>query len=251
MKTIATLLFMLIFFIAGCLSAQTHQCVSYANASYVTCSVVEGNYLWVGTVGGLVKYNRLTGEKTNYNFGNSGLQSNYITCIDIDNQGNKWIGTGLGLNRFDGVNWTWYNTNNSGLPDNWITCLDIDIQGRKWMGTYESGLVCFDNVNWFIYDTETSDIPGDDISSLAIDHQGYKWVAFYSVDENFIGLARFDGVNWNVYNTENSSMCNNAVSKIAIDNLGNKWFCHYDETNAEGELISGGVTVLSGTTWTP
>ncbi|PKN72907.1 MAG: hypothetical protein CVU50_05105 [Candidatus Cloacimonetes bacterium HGW-Cloacimonetes-3] len=251
MKSIATVLFMFVFFIVVSLSAQTQQCVSYANASFVNCSVVEGNYLWVGNVGGLVKYNRLTGEKTNYNFGNSGLQSNYITCIAIDNQGVKWIGTGLGLYRFEGTNWTWYNTANSGLPENWITCLDIDTQGRKWIGTYSFGLVCFDNVNWAIYNTNTSGIPGDYVNCLAIDHQGYKWVAFQGSYEEGNGIARFNGVNWNVYNTENTSMCNNVVSDIAIDNLGNKWFSHYDETNELGELISGGITVQSGTTWTP
>jgi ligand-binding sensor domain-containing protein len=34
---------------------------------------------------------------TVYNTSNSGLPSNYVFAIAIDGQGNKWIGTDLGL----------------------------------------------------------------------------------------------------------------------------------------------------------
>ena len=44
-----------------------------------------------------------------YNTSNSGLPDGMVTSLAIDKNGNKWIGTGEGLAKFDGVNWTVYN----------------------------------------------------------------------------------------------------------------------------------------------
>ena len=75
---------------------------------------------------------------------NSGLPSNYINCIAIDGDGNKWIGTGEfdedsdgGLAEFDGTNWTVYNTSNSELPEHYVRAIAIDGDGNKWIGTGE------------------------------------------------------------------------------------------------------------------
>jgi ligand-binding sensor domain-containing protein len=46
---------------------------------------------------------------TTYNTSNSGLASNEVFAVAIDSSGNKWFGTGGGVSRFDGVNWTTYN----------------------------------------------------------------------------------------------------------------------------------------------
>ena len=70
-------------------------------------------------------------EWTIYDTDNSGLPDNYVRCIAIDNNNNKWIGTDVGLCMFNGTNWTVYNTSNSGLPDNDINCIAIDNNNNK------------------------------------------------------------------------------------------------------------------------
>jgi streptogramin lyase len=185
----------------------------------INCLADEGEYLWVGTAGGLVKLNKSTGEFIVYDKWNSKLPDNYVTAIAIDEQRNKWIGTwGGGLAKFDGVNWTVYNTSNSGLPDNYVYAIAIDEQGNKWIGTNMEGLQRFDGVNWTVYNTSNSGLPFDNVSVIMINKDGNKWIG---TDGG--GLVKFDGVNWTVYNTSNSGLPHNSVWAIAIDEQRNKW----------------------------
>lgn len=63
-------------------------------------SKIQGGIIWIGTKGGLSRYN---GEKfVNYTFKN-GLKANYISAISEDSKGNIWLVSGRkGLCRFDG-----------------------------------------------------------------------------------------------------------------------------------------------------
>ena len=228
------------FFINFALS-QNPEWINFTAGNYVGAIAVEGNYIWVGTSGGLVKIDRTTGNMTFYNRANSGLPSNWVWSIAIDGQGNKWIGTGGGgLAKFDGVNWTVYNTGNSGLPDNDVNAIAIDGQGNKWIGTgwigiYGGGLAKFDGARWTVYNTSNSGLPSNDVLAIAIDGQGNKWIGTGG------GLAKFDGVNWTVYNTSNSGLPSDVVSAIAIDGQGNKWI---------GTDEEGGLAKFDGKKWT-
>lgn len=76
--------------------AQNPEWLNYTNGDWVSALIEEGNYIWAGTNGGLVKINKTSGETTFYNRANSGLPSNRVYSIAIDGSGNKWIGTGGG-----------------------------------------------------------------------------------------------------------------------------------------------------------
>jgi ligand-binding sensor domain-containing protein len=166
--------------------------------------------------GGLAKFDGMSW--TIYNRSNSGLPSNTVYAIAIDEQGNKWIGTEWGgLAKFDGINWTVYNTSNSGLRSNTVYAIAIDGQGNKWIGTWGGGLAKFDGVRWTVYNISNSGLPSSTVYAIAIDGQGNKWIGTSR------GLAKFDGVNWTVYNISNSGLSDNDVRAIAIDGQGNKW----------------------------
>jgi len=112
-----------------------------------------------------------------YDTANSGLPSDLVRDLAIDEQGNIWMGTrGGGLANFDGVNWTVYNLGNSGLPSNYVWCLAFDAPGNIWIGTYGGGLGKSDGVNWTVYNTANSGLPDDLIVALAIDEQGNIWI---------------------------------------------------------------------------
>ncbi|MCH8318403.1 MAG: hypothetical protein IIA88_07875 [Bacteroidetes bacterium] len=161
---------------------------------------------------------------TIYNTLNSGLPENWIRSVAIDQQNNKWIGTGWGgLVKFSEIStkdpvWTIYNTTNSALPYNLIRSIAIDNSDNLWIGTDNGGLVHFDGKNWQIYNRSNSGLPNDYVGSIAIDNNGNKWIATW-----FGGLTRFDGETFKVYNIANSGLPYNLVSSITIDQGGNIW----------------------------
>ena len=140
MKTFLMISYCIISF--SVIYAQNPEWINYTNGQNVTSVVIEGNNVWIGTTGGLVKLNKTTGEKTFFNKSNSGLPSNSVSSIAIDGLGNKWIGT-YGLAKFDGTTWTVYTTSNSGLPDNTVNSIAIDSSGNKWIGLNRNGLSVF------------------------------------------------------------------------------------------------------------
>lgn len=130
--------------------------------------------LWIGTwdngyehAGGLVSFD---GSHWNtWSSSNSGLPSDNVYCVAIDQAGNKWVGTTKGMAKFDGKNWTVYNENNSGLPMNEVTAIAIDSHGNKWITTNGGGLAVF-NENGIVLDVkgQSGVVP----SSISL-HQNY------------------------------------------------------------------------------
>jgi len=141
MKNLSIILFILFFTFAF---SQNPEWINYTSGKIITEIIEEGNYLWIGTTGGIVKLHKQTGQTEFFNKSNSGLPDNDVNAITVDEEGNKWIGTwGGGLAKFDGVSWTVYNTSNSGLPDNYIIAIAIDKEGNKWIGTDGGGLAVY------------------------------------------------------------------------------------------------------------
>src|SRR5437773_12562668 len=99
--------------------------INYTNGQLVHAFAEDHIYLWIGTEGGLVKFNKVTNEKIFFNCSNSGLPSNRINALAFDTNGNLWIGTDRGVAIFNGVNWIIYDNFNSGLPDNFVSCISI------------------------------------------------------------------------------------------------------------------------------
>jgi len=180
-----TLIFIFVTSLTFSIHAQNQQWLNYTHGDAIYALAEEGNDMWVGTRGGLVRIDKTTGVPTFYNSANSGLPSNSVGSIAIDGTGTKWMCTYVGLIKFDGTSWTTYNTSNSGLPSNYITTLAIDGNGVKWIGSeiiplygarLPMGLTKFDDTNWTTYNTSNSGLPGDWVNSVAIDGNGTKWI---------------------------------------------------------------------------
>jgi len=72
-----------------------------------------------------------------------GLSESVVHSMLQDEDGFIWLGTGFGLNRFDGVQFSHYYQEH-GLPNNRVNSLLQDRTGRIWMGT-DSGLAYLQN----------------------------------------------------------------------------------------------------------
>lgn len=98
---------------------------------------------WVCTgVNGLYKYDN--GLLQEFNYGNSGIASNYVTDIHKISDNSYWITTDSGLVNYSGGSWVTYTAQNSGLPYNKLTALEITDDSTLWIGSHK-GLFSFKN----------------------------------------------------------------------------------------------------------
>ena len=148
--------------------------INFTNANCVITLAIEGNYIWAGTVGGVVKWNINNGEYIKFTSAD-GLVDNVVLSIAIDSEGNKWFGTSGGVNKFDGTNWTTFTTND-GLAYNSVDLIVIDPEDNKWFGYgyHGKGVSKYDGTNWTTY-TESDGLIDDRVLSIGIDSKGNKW----------------------------------------------------------------------------
>lgn len=163
---------------------------------------VEGDYLWIGTSGGLLRYHKKEETYTLYTT-KDGLLSSIILSIAIDKRGTKWFGTyGGGLSKFDGRNWTTYTpygagrtssyqagwaqyTPEKGLGDLWVYGIAFDRKERMWVATW-SGASLFEGESFTTY-TTTDGIVDKWVYTLLIDGDGVLWFGTEG------GVTSFDG----------------------------------------------------------
>lgn len=99
------------------LFSQYNNWENITNTNMVYSLYSDIDTLWVGTFGGLIKYNKKTGESICYTRANSGLPSNCITGLAKDSKNNLWVacqynGIGSFKNR---VCTSTYNIRNSNM----------------------------------------------------------------------------------------------------------------------------------------
>jgi hypothetical protein len=128
-----------------------------------------------------------------FNINNSGIQSNTIYNIYIDNANIVWLGTcGAGLVSFKNKSiWQSYNMSNSGIAFNIVKKVTKDILGNIWLGCDFSGVSVF-NPDSFILSTNNINA---NISSIKIfPNPVYNdlYINFKSINEKKIQAKIFD-----------------------------------------------------------
>jgi len=190
--------------------SQNPNWINYTYGQDVRSIVFALDHVWLGTYGGLVKFDTITGEMEFYNKANSELPENQIWSMVSDNNGNLWIGTrDGGLVKYDGNNWTIYNQQNSGLLSNWVLDITFDSQGIMWIGSANNGLGKFDGSNWNYFNTTNSGLPNNRVNVISVDGDENIWAGTEGG-----GIAKFDGTIWTVYNQGNSGLISPYIRSI-------------------------------------
>jgi len=164
------------------------QCTNYlGNSAINAISVDNSGNVWVGTDwDGVYKFNGASW--TNYREG-SGLASNYVRSIAIDNADEKWFGgciyaqvhcphvvcDAAVASRFDG-GWA-----TRMLPAGFeVSAIAIDCEGNEWYGTKSEGIYKFNGATWTNYKiwdvTHTFIAP---IEAIAVDNECNIWFGTY------------------------------------------------------------------------
>ena len=144
--------------------------------------------LWLGTAGGGF-YSLTNGTWHGYTT-SDGLSNNQVRAIIMDWEGNLWLGTDYGLNRFKSGQFRVF-TKDDGLDDNIITALCLDFQGHLWIGTLAGGLASFKDNRFTIFNYKNG-LLNAFIFSLANDQIGNIWIGtqqglfYYSAQQGII-----------------------------------------------------------------
>ncbi|HMB41453.1 MAG TPA: two-component regulator propeller domain-containing protein [Balneolaceae bacterium] len=115
-----------------------------------------------------------------------GLSESVAHTMVQDEKGFIWVGTGYGLNRFDGQRFKQYYEED-GLANNRVNSLHQDSKGRIWVGT-DTGISIFENDTLFTPDY-LNRFSRYSITAIFIDSNGNAWIG---TDGNGIWKANED-----------------------------------------------------------
>lgn len=202
-------------------------------AGEVTDMLEDGNFLWLGTLDGLVKFNKLTEKAEFFYPGQCGLLSLDITSLCKDSSDNLWIRTLQGITKFDGEKWENYLNQNSSLPGGEGNIITAGKDGHIWIAD-DYNLYDFYNGRATSCNNDPPTPANLYTRTMQTDGNGVLWLGSYTY-----GLLRFEGKKWMRFDTSNSGIPSNMVNFIIIDRDGSKWLA----TNK-------GIARLKDTIWT-
>jgi signal transduction histidine kinase/ligand-binding sensor domain-containing protein len=144
-----------------------------------------------------------------------GFSKGAIQSIAQTPDGYLWLGTELGLLRFDGVrNLTWRPPQNQRLPSNFITRLLAARDGTLWIGTV-SGLASWKGGTV----TRYPEFEGLPIFSLLEGHEGSIWAGAHDIPKGKLCEIRLETVRCN----PEIGGLGRGVYGLHEDRLGNLW----------------------------
>ncbi|MCE5252256.1 T9SS type A sorting domain-containing protein [bacterium] len=180
----------------------------------ITVDIGENNELWIGTMGGLQRYDGTA--FTTYTTENSGIPDNGINAVALDEHGTVWVGTGGGLACFNGSTWKTYTAENSGILVDPVASIAVDKNGIIWLSHDLNGMeskkrvvMSFDGTTFVNYGSLNKGATY--VRKIAVDNDNNKW--FLSP----YGLYRFDGKTF----TKQKDV--SVVSSVYTDRDGKVW----------------------------
>ena len=114
------------------------------------------------------------------------MLSQNVTDLIIDNQNNKWIGTGSGMSILNATNTSFTQHTRMYImppPDtlNPVVDIEMDSYGRIWAAIYvgylaEGGVAMWNGSQWIDFDVSDG-LVGPNVRGLSIDSEDNVWVA--------------------------------------------------------------------------
>ncbi len=195
---------------------------------YQTTQDSQGNIWAVGESGSLLKYDGSTWDVMTI----PGYTNETYSAIEIIDENNIWVGSGVGLFHYDGSTWTNYNTSNSMLPNDAVNNIKIHSNGDIWVATYLSGVAVISGSTWTIYD-ESNNLPDGSVGDIEFDANGNVWLG----NDNYI--VRKSGNTWTDWR---------------VSDINDHWTSKINDLDfaSNGDIYGAttkGIIVFDGTAW--
>ncbi|MCP4219699.1 MAG: response regulator, partial [bacterium] len=199
---------------------------------------IEDVIIWLGTYNaGIdtwdIKKHKFRTFSHSSSAGNS-LPSNRVTGFCMDSDGDIWIGTDRGLNRFNRGGEMFYDYlkrpgDIAGINRHSITDIIEDRHGRLlWIGTRSGGLYRLNRktggIRHYTYSAGSTDsLSSNAISTLLQDKDGNLWVGTAGGGLNLLDTKKGTAVHFNHDADNPESISNNTVTALLEDKNGVFW----------------------------
>ena len=202
--------------------------------------LADGDEVWVGTSGGVIRYDIHSNDYKLYDVKNGSLISNGVFHVSKV-RGKIMVGTyGGGLSVYDPAKDTWKNYNiPAGLADQFVYDIAEDRNGDLWIATWSGanrvkGGNLDDAASWetFTVANTKGGLPNDWVYGIDIGKTGEIWLATEG------GLARFKDGTWTNWNHDDGLGAKYEVVKddIAFSNDPAKASKHHARQKQEQGL---------------
>src|SRR5262249_46450186 len=145
-------------------SARGTEWVHFTRGDDVSGVAQVGSDVWIGTSGGLVRFDPMRGTSQFVNKANSGLHTNAVSRLTADPSGGFWVMSRYQtlVQRFDGTTWSAVDVNESGfgLFDTYGMSMAFGPNGRVWFGT-SVGLAALQGNQWQTFRGNDFGIPSE------------------------------------------------------------------------------------------
>lgn len=197
----------------------------YLPATNIHALMHDGNYLWVGSfTEGLFVVDLRTLQYKQYKSSSApgSLINNNIYSIYKDYTGTIWVGTMMGLCRYEEATDTFIP-----VQDTWISTQVNDIvedhRGVLWFATIGGGLYAYDRSTdtWKHYATPIADdATSGKITCLLYDKQNQLWLGTEGA-----GMFRYDRQRdtFTDFYSEDNGLPNNVIYQLVADLSGHIW----------------------------
>jgi len=197
------------------------------SSNRLICICDDDNYLWVGAVNGLNRFDKTTEEFKVYKF-NQDILNNYVMAIIVSNDKELWIVTSRGLKKYDRINdkFTYYDCDSEGFSS--PSTLYEDKDNDLWIGTFRSGVYKYNPVSKIFTHYQFSSInpnslSSNDIRGILEDNNRNIWFATANS-----GINKFDKIKEKFYrfthdSLNSNSLIGNYISKMSKGLDGLLW----------------------------
>ena len=191
-------------------------------------------YLWLGTYGGLVRFDGV--RFTVFDVASGALESNGVQALLEDRAGALWIGTnGGGLTRYQEGQFKTFRAAD-GLAHDIVRTLYEDRGGRLWIGT-SNGLGLFAGGRFSKYTTKDG-LANGGVRAIVEDHEGGLWIGTSGGGLDLLANGRFSHL------TTKEGLANDFVYALLEDREGSLWI----GTNGGGLVRRQGGKLTTFTT---